>query len=164
MKQRADRSHRGVRHQAPTLIGCLVVKEPQRPALPSLPPRRFRCSRETRLCRAFSVSSTVCRRFFICRQRPFLPRHQPLPPRKPLPTLPWQRASCCEGANISGLPPSAQALSLKRSLLLSNAPEYQPWQLSRRGQLCAGNCPKLPTGGRQKVDSYYEKTQLKETP
>ena len=100
MKQRADRSHRGVRHQAPTLIGCLVVKEPQRPALPSLPPRRFRCSRETRLCRAFSVSSTVCRRFFICRQRPFLPRHQPLPPRKPLPTLPWQRASCCEGANI----------------------------------------------------------------
>ncbi|WP_237718221.1 hypothetical protein, partial [Cupriavidus sp. BIS7] len=35
-KHHEDRSPRGVRHQAPTLIGCLVVKELQRPALPSL--------------------------------------------------------------------------------------------------------------------------------
>jgi hypothetical protein len=60
----------GVRYPAPTLIGCLVVKEPGlSTAHPALPFASLRQQQRKRLCRAFFVSSTVSAIFFCCGQR-----------------------------------------------------------------------------------------------
>jgi len=75
----------------------------------SLSLRRFRCSGETRLCRAFSVSSTVCRNFFLPAGAAKLLQPQPPPTPQPAPLLRLQCGLCCEGANIRPDSKGAQA-------------------------------------------------------
>ncbi|WP_208648302.1 hypothetical protein, partial [Cupriavidus plantarum] len=59
------------RHQAPTLIGCLFVKELAHPALPPafLLLRRcvFRCSEEARVCSVSCFASTGLSIYFFNR-------------------------------------------------------------------------------------------------
>ena len=95
---------RGVRHQAPTLIGCLVVKELQRPALPSLrcvaDVSSFAAAEKRDYAEHSSFRQQFAEDFFLCRSalQTFAPLTTVAP--QPLSPLRLQCVSCCEGANI----------------------------------------------------------------
>ncbi|WP_291451905.1 hypothetical protein, partial [Cupriavidus sp.] len=113
------------------LIGCLFVKELQRPALPFAVAALFSSQRRNEIMQSIQrFVNSFCRTFF-CRSALQSSAPPPTAAPQPLSLLRLQRGSCCEGANIRPDPRPLQHAC--HEFVESNLP--QPIQtLDRKGK------------------------------